>query len=202
MRTELTTMLTYRTSVRGFTLLEILIVVAIAAISLTIAAPNLRSFIADQHVRTTAADLAQDLGYARVNAIATGKNTVVQPLTANTWTSGWMTYTDVNANGAFDGTDILLKQTVPTTGSMKICTTGGGVNSPELATSVQYRPDGSVVRTSAVTPNDGLTVSDKQNSVNTAVYKIRSLYFGPSGRTSIVVENGDYNLTVPGTPCP
>jgi type II secretion system protein H len=191
-----------RKSARGFTLIEILIVVAIAAISMTLAAPSLRSFIADQHVRVTAADLAQDLQYARVNAIATGKNTVVQPLTANTWTSGWMTYTDVNANGAFDGTDILLKKTAPTTGSLKICTTGGGVNSPELAASVQYRPDGSVVRTSAVTPNDGLTVSDSQGSTNAAIYKIRSLYFGASGRISAVVENGDYNLTVPGTPCP
>jgi type IV fimbrial biogenesis protein FimT len=200
MRPKLTSIRSRRKSARGFTLIEILIVVAIAAISMTLAAPSLRSFIADQHVRTTAADLAQDLGYARVNAIATGKNTVVQPLTANTWTSGWMTYTDVNANGAFDGTDILLKQTVPTTGSMKICTTGGGVNSPELATNVQYRPDGSVVRINAVTPNDGLTVSDTQGG--TGLAKIRSLYFGASGRISVVVENADYNLTVPGTPCP
>jgi type IV fimbrial biogenesis protein FimT len=202
MHTELRTGPSRRKAAHGFTLIEILIVVAIASIAMTLAAPSLRSFIADQHVRVTAADLAQDLQYARVNAIATGKNTVVQPLTANTWTSGWMTYTDVNADGIFNGTDILLKKTAPTTGSLKICTTGGGANSLELETNVQYRPDGSVVRTSAVTPNDGLTVSDSQGSANAAVYKIRSLYFGSSGRISVVIENGDYNLTVPGTPCP
>jgi type IV fimbrial biogenesis protein FimT len=169
-----------RGGARGFTLLEILIVVAIAAISLSLAAPN--------------------LAYARANAIATGKNTVVQPLIANAWTGGWMTYTDLNADGNYQPTDILLKQTAPTIGQLKICTTAGNTLSTEFQTNIQYRPDGSVVRTTAVTSKDGLTVSD--NSAATGPAKIRSLYFGPSGRVSIVIENTDYNLTVAGVPCP
>jgi len=206
-----------RKAARGFTLIEILIVVAIVGMTLVLAAPNLRSFVSDQRVRFAAADLAQDLAYARVNAISGGKNTVVQPLIANTWMGGWQTYIDLDGNGQFDAAphganaanagkpwpgDILLKQAAPTTGTLKICTTGGGANSLEFLTNIQFRADGSVVRTTPLTANDGLTVSDNLGSVNPNDWKVRSLYFGPSGRISVVLENGATGGVANGVPCP
>ncbi len=188
-----------RGAARGFTLIELMIVATIVGISLVIAAPNIRSFVADQRVRAVAADLAQDIAYARASAVASGRHTIIQPLTTGVWTSGWEIYTDVNGDNAYTaGTDLLLKQAAPTTGTLKICS-----NVTEFTTgapnNVIFKPDGSVVRSSPVTPNDGITVSDTMGSANSNDYKIRTLYFAYSGRITAVLQNGQTNG---GVACP
>jgi prepilin-type N-terminal cleavage/methylation domain-containing protein len=179
-----------RARATGFTLIELLITMSIAVILLAIGVPSLQGFIADQRVRTTASDLAQDIAYARSSAVAASKNAIIQPLTAGSWTSGYQIYVDNNNDSAYTaGTDNLIKQTTPVTTSLKICT---GV--AEFGTQIIFRPDGTVVRTSAIGPNDGLTVSNVlTQSDNDNNPKIRTLYFGTGGRITVVAG---------GTACP
>jgi prepilin-type N-terminal cleavage/methylation domain-containing protein len=176
---------------RGFTLLEVMITIAIVGIMAMVAAPSLNSLIADQRVRIVSIDLSSDMAYARANAIASSKPTVIQPVAAGNWAGGWTIYTDMNSNGVFDAGDVLLKNAQTTSqsaSSLKICT-----NVAEFNANVIFRPDGTVVRVSAITANDGITVSDTQGSADVGTFKIRTLYFGPSGRISVIQQNGGTN---------
>ena len=179
---------------RGFTLIELLVTMAIAAIVLAIGAPSLRDVIADQRVRIAASDLTSEIAYARSEAVARGRRVAIEPVTAGDWRAGWRIYADVDGSGTFNAGDAELKRSDPLTGNIKICT-----NVAEFGNNVIFRPDGRVVRTSATTANDGITVSDDLGNTNALDDKIRTLYFGPSGRITVVLQNGGSNG---GVACP
>jgi type IV fimbrial biogenesis protein FimT len=63
-------------SARGFTLIEMLVAVAIAALLLTITVPSFREFLAKKRVEGVASELATDLQYARSESVA--RNRLVQ----------------------------------------------------------------------------------------------------------------------------
>jgi type IV fimbrial biogenesis protein FimT len=67
---------TRRRSIRGFTLIELIIAVAIAAILLTLAAPSFRGFLAKKRLEGVATELSTDLQYAR--SVAVARNTTVR----------------------------------------------------------------------------------------------------------------------------
>lgn len=77
-----------RRSVAGFSLLELMIVLAILGILMSIAVPAYSEWIAGQRVRDTAADLHASLLRARNEAISRGLNVSLKPVGGN-WASGW-----------------------------------------------------------------------------------------------------------------
>lgn len=77
---------------RGFTLIELIIVVAIAAILITLAAPGLRDFILVQRLKAVNAQLVTDLQFTRSEAVARGQ-TVWMVFGANAAQSCYTIYT-------------------------------------------------------------------------------------------------------------
>lgn len=74
----------------GFTLLELMVTIALAAIVLGIGVPSFSSFIAGQRVKTAAAELANTAVLARSEAIKRNANVVISPkVLASGWISGW-----------------------------------------------------------------------------------------------------------------
>lgn len=61
-----------RNSLRGFTLIELMIVVAVVAVILTLAAPSFRDMILMQRLKGINAQLVSDLAFARGEAISRG----------------------------------------------------------------------------------------------------------------------------------
>ena len=55
---------------RGFTLIELMIVVALVAIVATLAAPSFREFLAKKRLEGVASELSNDLHYARSEAVS------------------------------------------------------------------------------------------------------------------------------------
>ncbi|HEU4621916.1 MAG TPA: GspH/FimT family protein [Burkholderiaceae bacterium] len=72
----------------GFTLVEALLVLAVAAVVLAIASPNFSSLSATMRVRSTTADLLADLNFARSEAVKRNSVVAVSPL-GGQWTQGW-----------------------------------------------------------------------------------------------------------------
>jgi type IV fimbrial biogenesis protein FimT len=77
-----------RTSISGFTLVELAVVVAIVAVAATVAAPSFSVFIDTMHAKSAALDLVSDLATARSEALKRNAAVTMEPLGAD-WSSGW-----------------------------------------------------------------------------------------------------------------
>lgn len=95
---------------RGFTTIELMVVIAIVAILGTLAAPSFTPLIERWRVRQAAEGLQSTLYFARSEAIKRGGNVVIQKLPDGTngcvasgtadWNCGWIVCDDTNSNGA------------------------------------------------------------------------------------------------------
>ena len=84
---------------RGVSLPELCIVLAVAAISLAIAAPDLRDLVRTQQLKAAARDLFAAIDLARAQALARGRQVKLVPLdpAGADWRRGWRV---VDAGGA------------------------------------------------------------------------------------------------------
>lgn len=75
---------------RGFTMVELMVVVGIMGILMAIAAPAFSSFIANQRVRDTASDLVTVFLRARSEALTRNVSVSVVPVSGTSdWATGW-----------------------------------------------------------------------------------------------------------------
>jgi len=72
---------------RGFTLVEVMIVLFMVVVIATLAGPQFRAFITQQTIRNAAYELMSDLIFARSEAVK--RNTSVTVSKVGTWTGGW-----------------------------------------------------------------------------------------------------------------
>jgi type IV fimbrial biogenesis protein FimT len=109
----------------GFTMVELLVTIAIAAILATVAVPSFSGLIASQRAKTAASELFASFLTARSDAIMRNANVTVSPL-AGGWSQGWQILDP--ANNVLDSHGAL-------TNDVKIPQTGG----------VTFRPSGRVL---------------------------------------------------------
>lgn len=106
----------------GFTLVELMVAMAVAAILLALSLPSFNSVINSNRLTGAASDLIVSLQAARADAIrynrrtvlclSTNANAAIPACAANgaTNATGWIVFKDANSNGAYDnGTDTLLR---------------------------------------------------------------------------------------------
>ena len=74
----------------GFTIVELMAVMAVVGILIAVAVPSFTSFTAQQRVKTVSSDLYLAMSKARSEAVKRNSNIVVQPLNAGLgWQGGW-----------------------------------------------------------------------------------------------------------------
>ena len=76
---------------RGFTLIELMVVVALAAIMASLAAPSFKSFVSGQRIKTAASDFVMAAIFARSEAIKRNADVTITSVTsgATGWKDGW-----------------------------------------------------------------------------------------------------------------
>jgi type IV fimbrial biogenesis protein FimT len=114
-----------RTQGFGFTLVELLITITIAAILLAIGIPSFKSFTANQQVKNATFDLSSMLRFARSEAIKRNNNVVVTPV-SSAWKNGWTITVTVSGTTTTLGQHDAFATGVSVTGPTTITYSGTG----------------------------------------------------------------------------
>ena len=124
---------------QGVTLLEMMITLAIAAILLTVVAPNIQSILTTNRIAAEINDTSGALQFARYTAIDQQVVTVVCPSNdfntcSNDWNDPKIVFTDGNDNGTIDNNDELLltSQAISASNTMTARTQTGANNAANL----------------------------------------------------------------------
>jgi type IV fimbrial biogenesis protein FimT len=100
--------------VRGFSLIELMVTVAVLAVVAAAGLPEFGRFVRDVKLGSLASDLRADMQFARSESIRRNARVLVCPrstsasvicattVTATTWSNGWLVCYDVNADGVCD----------------------------------------------------------------------------------------------------
>jgi type IV fimbrial biogenesis protein FimT len=119
--------------IKGFTLIELMIGVALAVIIVTIAAPSFNSAMKKNKIIAETNELIADINFARSEAVKRSIPVVLcrsaspsnaSPTcggTASNWSSGWLVFADTNGDSSYTASDdILIRIGNPTDGTVTI----------------------------------------------------------------------------------
>ena len=106
---------------RAFSLLELLVTIAVISGMLVLATPSLNDFMRKQRILTTTDAITSAIGQARTRALASNSYVTIAPLGGD-WKNGWQVFSEgQNPDGLYTpGTDILINQYDPLPAGMSI----------------------------------------------------------------------------------
>lgn len=158
---------------RGYTLVELLVALAIVAVLATIALPAFGKLIGRTRAQVARSDLEFSLNQARLAAVSRGLHVVACPssdfvdcASTTRWHAGWLTFADLDHDGHHGADEPVIATNQSRDAGVGILATVGRLR-------IDYRPDGSAAGT-----NVTLTVCDRAAGTQDA----STIVVGPSGR--------------------
>lgn len=116
---------------RGFTLVELMVVVALIAILLSMAIPSLAAFQRNAELRATTSSFFAAVQSTRAEAMKRGVDTYMVPASNNDWANGWLVYADNDRSQSRTASDTVIMQTGPIT--PKTTVNGNATDAAEFA---------------------------------------------------------------------
>lgn len=156
---------------KGFTLTELIVVVAILAIVAAFAAPSMKDFLVRNSMGAATSQFVSAINLAKTEALRRNQSVSLcassdgGSCNTENWGSGWVAFVDKDSNGAIDATDTIIKSGSAINSSLQV--SENGLASPGL---VVFLPDGSIsasfTMTFCVSGYNGYTVKvDRPGSV-------------------------------------
>lgn len=115
---------------KGYSLVELMVTLAILGIALAIAVPSVRDYFANARRLTVTNNLVGDLAYARMEAIRRGQLVTVCGgsdgvcVMDNNWSGGRIVFVDPNGNGLVDAGEEVLRTEVAAPSGFTLVATG------------------------------------------------------------------------------
>ncbi len=159
---------------RGFTLIELMVTLAVTVVVMAVAVPSMADFSANNQVASTKSGFATAVALARSEATRRGRTVFLQALgtgaSGNEFANGWEIVVDDDGNGATDANETRVRRAASTLEKVKL----GGT------ASMAFRASGALVGNTALV----YTVCRKSGS--TAGY---SITITPSGVADVASIN-------------
>lgn len=164
-------MFTHKFKIKGFSLIELMVVLSIAAVLIGIGVPSFSSLIQKNRTASQTNALIASINYARSEAMKRGQAVVLASADGSRdWSGGWQVYLDSNNNGSADsGEELRIFEALPGSSGLSATQVKVTVNKNGFLNGV--KTNGSVVWT--------LTQSGCSGNLN------RTLTLYPSGRNLI-----------------
>ena len=103
-------------SICGFTLIELMVTLALVAILMNVAAPSFIAFQRNAELTSLTNSLLAAMNAARGEAMKRGRYALVSPLDNSKWESGWVVYVDMDRSQTYDASadvTLLSRQALP-----------------------------------------------------------------------------------------
>ncbi len=194
-----------RRTTRGFTILELMLTVAVAAVLAAVAIPNMRDFIRNNRLTAVANDLLRSTQLARSEAIKRQSNVVVcassNPTDATPTCSygsfaSWIVFQDTNSNWAHDATEEVIERVEPIDTTVTVKNDNHGI--------LSYAPSGFANPAGTRTPSSRVVICDARgNQAVGSQSAARAVIIEPTGRSRVTKTVTDITtaMTVSGA-CP
>ncbi|MBI5753101.1 MAG: GspH/FimT family pseudopilin [Hydrogenophilales bacterium] len=173
-------------SIRGFTLIELVMSIAIVGILLTVGIPSFRELITNNRIVSQTNDFVSDLAHARAEAVRRNtrvticrSNTGTSCVPASSWADGWIVFTDPGGFGTYTSTSadeklLRVHSAMPTGMTLAVA---GFQNSGDY---LQFLPSGLVSGVTGGSPTTAGTFT-----LCVSGYKGRTINFNAIGRVNI-----------------
>jgi type IV fimbrial biogenesis protein FimT len=175
-----------RSSHKGFTLVELMVVITVAAILASVLVPNMRNFLRNSRLSSGVNDLLHSLNLARTeaikrqagNAVVCGSTapTVANPVCTYGTFSGWFVFIDTNGNWQHDNGEPVLEAHSTLDASVTV--------KPDANNNiVSYAPTGFANLAGAAIPTSTLIFCDARGITAVGTQSTaRALYISRTGR--------------------
>jgi len=108
-------MKTNRVTANGFTLIELIVTIALLAILMAVAVPSLMTFQRNSELTSFSNTMLASINAARGEAMKRGRSAMMTPADGTNWSSGWVVFVDMDGDRAYASTTdlTLLKREAP-----------------------------------------------------------------------------------------
>ncbi|NML87024.1 GspH/FimT family pseudopilin [Polaromonas sp.] len=188
-------MIVYKQRDRGFTLIELMVTLAIAAVLLLVAIPSMTAYKRNAELTSATNTLLSAINGARGEAMKRGMYAMVVPADGADWNTGWIVFVDKNRSQAYDAT---VDQTVLNQGPLPgyFSVTGNGTAATGSAPYIMFDASGYSKTKSSSFGDLTLTLTRTDLSGSALDDQTRRVVVAKTGRTRTCRPSTDASCTV------
>lgn len=199
-----------RSRLRGFTLMELMVTLALAGVIVALAVPAMRDFMRNSRLAGASNDLLRSMNLARTEAIKRQSGNVVVCATANPRASdgaircsygafqAWFVFHDANGNWQHDAGEDVLERHSSVSDTVTVNSDHDGI--------VSYAPSGFANPAAAQTPTANIMLCDHRgNAAMGTDSTARALLISATGRARVSRVKADVDAAeahIGSTSCP